>query len=149
MDHSKILILIVYTWFPWLFGTTLFLPVLSLDTLFYSLFSHGEISHTGIHYACVKMSFSLVNKQPCDSWWKTEEVTAICINNHLLERLSLCEWAWRGSVGVRRGYRLKYYWRGVTPLMSQGDYFNRTHPLGPWQLMASVARLGWHRHALY
>ena len=122
---------------------------------------HMVRSHTGIHYRYVKMSFSTVYKQCCLSWGKTEKVTAKRVKNHLLERFLQGMSVWQKKVcvcvlvsaeGVRwceRGYRLKWNQGGLVLWCHRGDYFNRTHPLGPWRLMASVARLGWQRHALY
>lgn len=59
-------------------------------------------------------------------WWKQNksEVQGVC-GKAVWE----CE----------KGYRLKQYWWG-SMLWCHRDYFNRTHPPGPWRLMVSVAR---------
>lgn len=46
------------------------------------------------------------------------------------------------------GFRSKQYWWG-SALWCHGDYFNRTRPLGPWCLMASLAQPASQSHALY
>lgn len=48
---------------------------------------------------------------------------------------------WGGHTAVRRDTGCNSM-SVLGPLMSFGDYFNKTHPPGPWRLMASVVRPG-------